>query len=242
MPLPHRHSDIEVNYLLDGQITYLHRDHEVIIPAGRLVVFWGAIPHQLVEQPIRGHMCIMTLPFEHFLAWKLPDQFTRSLLLGEIMIDPNGENSLLDRLNFTRWHADLAKGRSSIALMEIEARLLRLATLELSTTPLVHTKPIRKTVQMARFMVENYYEALTVEQVADAVGLHPNYAMSCFKQSFGISVLDYLLQYRVTQAIRLLTTTDLPILEVGWETGFRSSSNFYSTFKRFTGRTPRSFR
>lgn len=95
---------------------------------------------------------------------------------------------------------------------------------------------------MARFIVENYCEALSVEQVAGAVGLHPNYAMFCFKQSFGLSVLDYLLQYRVTQALRLLTTTDLPILEVGWETGFCSSSNFYSTFKRFTGRTPRSFR
>jgi AraC family transcriptional regulator, melibiose operon regulatory protein len=242
MPLPHRHSDIEINYLLAGQITYLHRDQEVTILAGRLAIFWAAIPHQLVEQPTPGELCILTIPFEQFVAWKLPDLLTRALLLGEMIIDPDVENSLLDQLLCLRWHEDLTKGRQHLALMEIEARLLRLAGRDPLALSLPAQEAVGKTLQMARYIVENYTEALSVQMVADAVGLHPNYAMNCFKKSFRMTMLDYLLQYRVTQALRLLATTDLPILEIGWETGFRSTSNFYTTFKRFTGRTPRSFR
>ena len=111
MPAPHRHSDIEINFLLDGSITYLHRERIVSIASGRLAIFWGAIPHQLTERPEACDMCILTIPLELFLGWKLPTTLTQPLLAGELLVDQNQDESAIDRLLFPRWHQDLAAER-----------------------------------------------------------------------------------------------------------------------------------
>lgn len=243
MSLPHQHSDIEVNFLLEGGATYIHRDRIATLTAGSFAIFWGAVPHQLIDRTPDCDFCILTIPLDQFLSWKLPHPFTQALLLGELLVDPDPANSPIDRLLLPRWHEDLASTRSHVALKEIEARLWRVAGAaqpHMSPTRAIATNA--KASQMARFIVEQHAMPLTVAMVADAVGLHPGYAMTCFKKTYRMTILEYLLQYRVTQAERLLVTTDLSVLTIAMQTGFGSASSFYAAFKRFTGREPRSYR
>lgn len=243
MDLPHRHSDIEVNFLLDGEVVYLHRDRVIPIQANQLAIFWAAIPHQLVERPAHCDFCILTLPFELFLGWNLPEQMTQPLLLGELLTDGSEEQAALDRLLMPRWHADLHAGRGHIALKEIEARLWRFTTrAQARPSPGVTPTGLDKAGRMASFLIAHYTEPVTVDMVAAAAGLHPSYAMACFKQAFNLTILEYLQQYRITQAQRLLATSDANVLEIGMESGFGSASNFHATFKRHTGYSPRAYR
>ena len=243
MELPHRHSDIEINFLLDGAVVYLHRDRVVPIQTNQLAIFWAAIPHQLIERPAQCDFCILTVPFDLFLSWNLPAQITQPLLLGELLTDGNEGQATVDRLLMPRWHADLHAGRTHIALKEIEARLWRLTT-QARLRPSRSAAPatLDKAGQMASFLIAHYSEPVTVDRVAAAAGLHPSYAMACFKQAFNLTILEYLLQYRITQAQRLLATTDANVLEIGMRSGFGSASNFHATFKRHTGYSPRAYR
>jgi AraC-like DNA-binding protein len=253
MALPHRHSDIEINFVLSGEICYLHRDRDIRIPSGRLAIFWAAIPHQLIDRPVTCDFAILTIPLEVFVAWKLPAVFTQALLWGEMLLDSSPADAALDRLLFPRWHADLAQERAHLALREIEARLWRLAAslaayVERGAAPAsaqpagASLGPNGKAHQMARYIVDHYASPLTVGQIAGAVNLHPSYAMECFKKTFQMTVLDYVLHFRVTQAQRLLATTELSVLEVAMQTGFGSTSSFYAAFRRFAGHSPRLYR
>ncbi len=243
MPLPHRHSEIELNLLLAGEVTYVHRDRSIQLAPGRLAIFWGAIPHQLIERPLVCDFCIFTVPLELFLAWKLPGGFVQALLAGEMFVESDEVNMALDGLLLPRWHDDLAAGQELVVLKEIEARLWRLALQTRGTTASRSPgEPAGKAGRMAQYIVANYSAPLAVEAIAAAVGLHPNYAMTCFKQAFDMTILEYVLQYRVTQAQRLLVTTDASVLDIALQSGFGSSSSFYAAFQRYTGRTPRSFR
>jgi AraC-like DNA-binding protein len=243
MPLPHRHSDIELNLLLAGEVTYVHRDRFVQLAPGHLAIFWAAIPHQLVERQPACDFCIITLPLELFLAWKLPAPFVQALLAGEMFVEPDEVNMAIDRLLLLRWHADLATGQELVALKELEARLWRLALQTRSAAvDRLPGEPVGKAWRMAEYIVANYSTPLAVHTIAAAVGLHPNYAMTCFRQAFGMTILEYVLQYRVTQAQRLLVTTDASVLDIALHSGFGSLSSFYTAFQRYTGRTPRSFR
>jgi AraC-like DNA-binding protein len=142
-----------------------------------------------------------------------------------------------------RWHADLIVAQQTVVLKEMEARLWRLALQVPGTKPLqICGQAVGKAERMAQFIVANYAAPLTVEAVANEVGLHPHYAMTCFKRTFGMTILEYTLQYRVTQAQRLLVTTDASVLDIALQCGFGSASSFYVAFQRYTGRTPRSFR
>ena len=57
-----------------------------------------------------------------------------------------------------------------------------------------------------------------------------------------LNFLDYLTQYRVEQACRLLKETGLKNYEIAYETGFRDEKYFSTVFKKATGMTPSKYR
>ena len=95
---------------------------------------------------------------------------------------------------------------------------------------------------MACLIAQRYTEPLTVEQIGKKVGLHPNYAMSLFKKTFGTTLIDYLTHHRISHAQRLLATTEKKIVEVAFSSGFNSISRFNEAFRRACGCSPREYR
>jgi AraC-like DNA-binding protein len=66
--------------------------------------------------------------------------------------------------------------------------------------------------------------------------------MRYFKETMGTSFVDYLRDYRLTIASRLLTTSDSSILDIAAESGFENLSYFNRAFKAHFGMTPRDYR
>jgi AraC-like DNA-binding protein len=156
---------------------------------------------------------------------------------------------------FAQWAADLrkpAKETNDIVMLEMEARLRRLAAaLPTLPSPLGQTRPrqralqdggLNKVEQMACLIARRYTESLQVEEIGRTVGLHPNYAMSLFKKTFGTTLIDYLTHHRISHAQRLLATTDKKIVEIAFSSGFNSISRFNEAFRRACGCSPREYR
>ena len=54
--------------------------------------------------------------------------------------------------------------------------------------------------------------------------------------------MEYLNEYRIKQAMRLLKETDLPVMEVCLECGYNNLGNFLRAFKKYTEMTPLKYR
>ncbi len=97
-------------------------------------------------------------------------------------------------------------------LLELEARLLRLAHSSVARAPSREPRrrlasssaELTKVEQMAGLIARRYTQPLTVEEIGRHVGLHPNYAMGLFKRSIGTTIIDYVTKHRVSHAQRLL--------------------------------------
>ena len=83
---------------------------------------------------------------------------------------------------------------------------------------------------------------ITVAEVADRVDFSESHFMRYFKENMGTSFVDYLRDYRLTMAARLLLVSDDTILSVAEEVGFENLSNFNRAFKKKYGVTPREYR
>jgi AraC-like DNA-binding protein len=59
---------------------------------------------------------------------------------------------------------------------------------------------------------------------------------------FGFSPLNYLINIRISEAIKLLKTPNISLTDIALDTGFYSSQHFSTTFKKLTGYTPSEFR
>ena len=60
-----------------------------------------------------------------------------------------------------------------------------------------------------KFVENNYMEKITIEDVAKEVNLSQSHFMKYFKNTMGTSFIDYLNEYRLTMASRLLISSDL---------------------------------
>jgi AraC-like DNA-binding protein len=82
----------------------------------------------------------------------------------------------------------------------------------------------------------------TVEEMAALIGVGTTAFNEKVKSYTGFSPLNYLINIRITEAIRLLKRQDSNVTDIALDTGFYSSQHFSTTFKKLTGYTPSEFR
>ncbi|MFD0997665.1 AraC family transcriptional regulator [Ohtaekwangia kribbensis] len=82
----------------------------------------------------------------------------------------------------------------------------------------------------------------TVEEMAALIGLGTTAFSEKVKNYTGFSPLNYLINIRISEAIKLLRRQEMSITTIALETGFYSSQHFSTTFKKLTGYTPIEFR
>ena len=246
----HRHSEVEMNWVEAGEMTYLFGGAFHTLVAGELALFWGAVPHQVVATEPHTRAWWLTVPLAWVLPWRLPEGFTQSLLNGTLLVDRDGAGRTRDAARFTDWQDDLAPGagaREAIVLLEVEARIRRLAAVAVTPPAARATTPVRGTElhhveRMAQYIAMHYTESLSISVIAAAVGLHPGYAMPLFRAAFGVTLGNYLTQHRVAHAQRLLVTTEMAVVTVAFASGFGSVSRFYTAFSAACGQSPRAYR
>jgi transcriptional regulator GlxA family with amidase domain len=81
-----------------------------------------------------------------------------------------------------------------------------------------------------------------VARLARVSGVSEAHFARAFKQAFGAPPHRYLLSRRIERAAALLRDTDLPILDIAFDTGWNSLGTFGRTFRDITGESPRDLR
>ena len=94
----------------------------------------------------------------------------------------------------------------------------------------------------ARYVSENIYGVIRVNELAESLGYTRSYLCSRFKQETGLTLIQYIQQQKILEASRMLEFTDKSIAEISDLFGFSSQSHFQTTFKKFTGMTPLAYR
>jgi transcriptional regulator GlxA family with amidase domain len=86
------------------------------------------------------------------------------------------------------------------------------------------------------------HEAWPVARLAGISGVSPAHFARSFKAAFGVPPHRYLLSRRMERACALLRDTDMPIIDIAYETGWDSLGTFGRTFRDITGRNPTDLR
>ncbi len=247
MRKPDRHNEIEINYSSESTITYLFQYNKITIPSKKFAIFWGMVPHQIINFEGTKPYYVCTIPFSRFLEWKLPDSFVERILKGEVLFEISENSSSFDEFLLNNWFEDLnINNTSEVALLEMRSRLHRMAVSNLSKkenlhSP-IHPNEISLVERIVIYIGQNYQHPIKVVEIGEAVGLHPDYANAIFKKAFGSTLRDYITEERVSNAKRILVATNKSITEIAFECGYNSISRFNAAFLKMNGCTPREFR
>jgi len=101
----------------------------------------------------------------------------------------------------------------------------------------------RPAVEKARtYIIVHLQEAITMDQLADEVGLEPRTLSRNFKKLYRLTVMDFLFEERMKKAVVLVRTTQQPISKIAQSVGYRNLSNFSDAFTRKFGYSPSTLR
>jgi AraC family transcriptional regulator of adaptative response / methylphosphotriester-DNA alkyltransferase methyltransferase len=92
------------------------------------------------------------------------------------------------------------------------------------------------------FLVDQHKQKLSLQDLANHAGVSAYHLERLFKEKTSETPRAYLERIRVDKAAHLLTTTDLTNLEVCYEAGFQTPSNFYKVFRRLKHCSPSEYR
>ncbi len=92
------------------------------------------------------------------------------------------------------------------------------------------------------YITANYNSDISVTDIANALYINNVYLSQIFKKKMGVSVIKYLINYRIEQAKKLLVETDDLIYIISEAVGFHEFRHFSKTFKKITGLSPAQYR
>jgi AraC-like DNA-binding protein len=97
-------------------------------------------------------------------------------------------------------------------------------------------------MKLEQTLRQNLSHQWTVDEMAALMGLGTTAFTEKVKNYTGFSPLNYLINIRISEAIKLLNRQDVNVTDIALDTGFYSSQHFSTTFKKLTGYTPGEFR
>ena len=98
-------------------------------------------------------------------------------------------------------------------------------------------------IELAKDYIEDhYFEPLTLNMVADKVGITPAYLSSLFSQHMGVTLIDYLNEVRIDHACVYLKQNYFKTYEIAYKVGYRDEKYFSKVFRKVKGMTPSEYK
>ena len=243
-----------------------HREHVVLISLadgckGELITSSGI---GVRGTQTRGNICVLPSGLEHQASLEGDSQYVALYLEPALIAKAASESHLSGGFEIAERYTRSDRVISSIGyalLDELDSEGLsgRLYAESLANVLAVHllrhyanttSQPVtftgglsaNKLRQVKEFINDNYSRDLKLAEMAQVAGMSSFHFAREFKRTTGTTPHQYLIKFRVEQAKALLARNDLPLTEVGLQSGFSHQSHFTRLFRRFTGTTPHSYR
>lgn len=246
----HWHEALEFDYVVSGSVKVSTPGQTQTFSAGEGFF----LNSNVLTAMVNGDDCIIDSHLFHsvFLAGHFKSVFetkylspvlqNRNLELLPIRGQTEPERKLLQKLRQLSQLQTNPNVEFQTRNLLSEIWLLLLQVLESTQLKAVPTKNQDRMLTMMTFIQEHFAEKLTLEDIASSAAVSTRECLRCFRASIRQSPMEYLMDYRIQAACRLLEKTTLSITEIAMETGWGNSSYFSKMFRRACGKTPNEYR
>ncbi len=152
-------------------------------------------------------------------------------------------NQLISRLIYIFTENNKAKDVfANLVLQELVVRLMQTQARTLLLTQGTSSASVNRLAHVAQYINRHLSRSLHIRELAnEACMSEPNFYRT-FKQTFGLTPVDYINQQRISLASKLLRTTNRCLADISLECGFNNLTYFMKLFRREKGLSPAQFR
>lgn len=250
----HWHNEFEIHFIREGCADYIINREKFTSAEGDIII---ASPNALHSAHQHGNI---RQTYDVFIfspemlglssGDRLSSGFILPIVSGSLYVNPriSQEHVYYSELRTTMENIiSAALGDSPMLDLLIKSELSRFFWLlkeagnikKINNRSPVGSEIIRPAIE---YMNLHFSDSISISDLAKEVSLSESYFMQKFKETAGISAIEYLNQLRIKAVCECLSSTKKPAAEIAFECGFRNLSNFNRVFKRTMGTTPRGYR
>lgn len=253
----HWHQEIEMCYVLEGPVVYATPHERVVLSSGAAGFANANVLHMTKAEGGRANVSLLVhLLRPQLLAepgsrlWRAyVEPLARATSIELAWVGPGdqrGQELREAMLRSFETAATRAPGwelRLRDELSEIWLGFLELLGDRLSDGPGAVPSPRDEHLKaMLDYVGRHYPEHIGIAEMAAAAFTSERECYRTFRESLGVTPAQYLREYRIQQACRMLAHTTRPIAAVGEMSGLGSSSHFGRAFREAMGCTPSEYR
>lgn len=250
-PYWHIHPEIELVYVNGGSGKRHIGNQLSYFSDGDLILLGSSLPHYGFTDRLTGNKTetIVQMPADfpgsHFLELpelvdikKLFERAKRGIVFhGRTKVDAGAMlEEIIDLDPFDRL-LHLLKVLKTLSLSS-DYEVLNVNAIALEVNILENDR-INKVYEHVR---SNFKSNITLHEVADLAGMTVPSFCRYFKKMAGKTFTQFVNEYRIVHAIKLLSEGQSSITDISLESGFPNFSHFNKTFKNFTGKSPSAYR
>ena len=233
----------DVSVTLSGEkLGHLSPGHALYIPSG--------VPYKLKGQYLRCVVITFDLTDKYSSenqriapsakADFIPDACHSCLDIPPFDKPIHIEDMESDRDNFISM-CDIFTSAQGYYLADLSAQLKSLLV-KMAEASDENALPARMVTALDSYIRENCAEDISNTELGAIFGYHPFYISKMLKDRKGITLRQYIINFRLKRARTLLEYTNLTVSDIAEQTGFTDASYFTKTFKNAYGVTPKDFR
>lgn len=251
-----RSYDCRLLYVLSGSGTFCLKNESFPLKKGTLVFYPAGVTYRPCSSP-EDPMTFISVNFDYNLEFS-----SQKRTLKPVSEEKFDEKLIFDSASRLGIPA-LQKTLVLYSMQTVEGALLELvdeftkktAYFEETASALLETviyKALRYSTanrktpalgdKILDYIRQNFAKQLDYQTIGAHFSYHPYYINSLIKKHTGMSLHKYLTLCRMQEAVRLLTSTELPISEVAEQVGIHNEKYFSVCFKAHTGETPSKYR
>lgn len=140
---------------------------------------------------------------------------------------------------------EIAGSKDYIRDIELNEKLAELLSKIMKATVKIDkskTNKVSSLDNIKSFLDEHYTETLSLDEISEKFYINKFYLTRIFKEKYDLTIMDYILQQRVTKAKELLRFTDLTVADISEKVGFKDANYFSRIFKKIENLTPSGYR
>ena len=214
----------ELTLLLDGKMIYYVNDEKYEMKSGDIIYL---TPGSIRQRDIcDGNNNYVGLNFHS----------TEKLSLKTLT--QNGIND--DILTLIEYLDSIYMSNSSTKAKKF-TNILETLVLQITDNVLNSGKP-NLANEIANYLIHHYRQKITLEDISRETFFSVAYCESEFHKAFGVSIIQYLIDIRLSEAVKLLTGTSIPCSVIAHMVGFSDANYFSRIFKKRIGFSPLKYR
>jgi len=249
--VPHLHDDMEIMYLLTGQLTLTVGIERILLNPGDIYIVNPNLIHSTLSQDTSTTAYVLQITHA-FLKECFPDvnsMFFQIPTNEALQTSTSAKAVKALKEILSEFHM-LYQNPPEFYELRLRGLLYEAAYLlfhdfactQAQKKQTTEYKNYQRLSTVTTYMKEHYAQPITLNEIAGIASVTPTYFSRYFKQMMQMTFMDYITLIRLEHSYTDLLTTNYSVLYISEKNGFSNYQMFVQKFKKTYGMTPLSLR